>query len=758
MGFRSAAVGVGAATPANFTQTGHRIAGFSAVDNFYPPGTTTLPLRGSVFGNLPASDIGGWSIRDHTGTVVASGGAVASGSTGVLPIPVLPCGWYRVYFATAGGAYQGGGYFVITRTVSGMTNVAYDHLGDEMLLIKLHCASYRHSIGNAANPSSYIPTVAARVTNQTGWADPFDTARPKPKLCVFHNRTAGLETGVTTAVAALPQIDYWEGANEPGGVPNAGFTPIQQAFYTAVKAGNPTAKVLGPCPVAVGRGARDRLEAFFNAGGGDWVDILSFHTYNAHMGDLILGRRTWDAWVAQLQQHGLHTKPRVITEAGGFMGAEFGAGTYIRQAKQTMLDLLIAEQYGVQKEAWWFFYAKAHGFDGFPSYLTSSVGQPLPAAAMLYTHSQELLGTTWESRLDFGTIDNLYVIGSTYRRSDSTGVVSLMAPGKHAHPVTLHIPGVSSVVVVDCWGNEAITPVADGRLVLPLSMFPTYVRLPADATVTVVEPTRYGTIVSVGATATCTAGSRGSTLISSLTDGSFPNKLWWGSPNEFADSTSCWQSGVPLTTTAPQAVTLNLPSVSLVSKLVVHCPSPWQYALTSIMHATVEAQIDGGWTQVGTIDESPVVFAAPTNKQDGVDGWTDSFWDDRHIWEIDFPPAATTALRVIVTSVSFGGAPTLDSLNAYGALASSGGSVTAGMGTFTPHLALSALTAYGATTVEPPAQEEATTVDFRLLESGEVRMNENGVDPARITGDAAPTEAALTVRIDPDDLRNALGL
>jgi len=512
--------------------------------------------------------------------------------------------------------------------------------------------------------------------------------------------------------------------------------------------------VLGPCPVTIGFNSWP-TKFFFAGGGGNYCDVISFHTYNSHMGDLALGRRSWASWETILSDYGLQDKPRAITEAAAFFGAEYGAGSFMRQASFTMLDLLLAEQHKVQKEDWFYFYSKDRGYDRFPSWLV--MGQaPYPAVACLLTHTQELIGTTYEAVLDFGTIDNDYVIGSRYRRANSTGVVSMMAPGKRSHPVTLQITGGSptSLVTVDCWGNMGTVSVSAGLATVNVGGLPMYVRLPAGVTATPVGTgSRYGARRETGATATCTTGSAGSTLISSLVDGTRPNRLFWSQSNSLQTADSVWQSGSAFTSVSPQTVTVTLASPHSIGKVIVESPPAWQAALTAIRSATLEVRVDGVWTQVGTISESPTVLNVLSTKQDAINGYYESFDDETHKWEIDFDPDVASAVRLIVSSVTYGGVPTLTAYNAYGELNYAGAAVHAGQGTATPALALSRISVF-----DTPQTSEATTVDFRLLESGEVRMNENGVDPARITGDAAPTEVALTVRIDPDDLRNALGL
>lgn len=871
MVFREAALGTGVSTyPADFV-TLCRIPPQSA-------GTDTEAYKYNIIfqGQAVTFDlaysrashpVGSWVLRSFpSGLIVKSGGAIPAGTGWTSPTD-LACGVYRLYLTNSLGSPQGGGLLVVTRNVAGMPTTPPDLFVESVTLATMTMTGARRvNIPNASDTAGTAPQghLEANYVN-AHWKPVDSVARPKRTLLNFAETVtdASASSAVRAVVADFAStVDIFEGRNEPSGTPDSGYVPEAQQFYTDVKAAAPSALVASGAPVTIGPGAAAALSSFYGAGGGNYSDVIAFHTYNAHSGDLHAARTTWDSFVSVLTQYGQQNKTRICTEAASFFTAEFGAANYVRQAHLAMLDLLVQEQYGVTKENWYYFYARDNGFDDYPSQMSTLTGQPYPLVACLLTHSQELIGTQWEARLDFGTVDNDMVIGSSYRRADGTGVVSLLSPGKRDHPVTLQVTGGTPVnlTTVDCWGNQSTVTVTGGLARVAATTLPIYVRLPAGVTATAVDGTaRWGTKRSAGAVGyvgaknlptvvftdnadradgpigngwqtfgsatigiagnvfaksggdwaasgayrdlghsdgkvTLTANSSYGGILFRYTD---PNN-WWAlndtrvykcvggvltitpagpmtggqtvilnGPNigvygdqgvllteltdsfnqtatkhglfiwqslttldNFAfttgsdgslrsgsldqvlngplinalplnrgndgDAVSVWNSAAPVVPGSPQTITVELPSAVPVDRLLVHCPPPLQANLSVILRADVQALGADGttWTTVATIDASPLIVQVPSNRRDAANAWWDSYWDDQRIFELSFPKVTTAALRLVISTVSAGGSPTIDAYNAYGTLDQSSQPVTAGMGTATPPIALQRVVAY----------------------------------------------------------------
>ncbi len=89
-------------------------------------------------------------------------------------------------------------------------------------------------------------------------------------------------------------------------------------FYETVKSVSPGLKVMGPGTVSVGPGLQGYLRSFFGAGGGDWIDVFSFHAYNNVEGDLFLARKSMTELEKVLTEFGVEGKERWQTDQGYF--------------------------------------------------------------------------------------------------------------------------------------------------------------------------------------------------------------------------------------------------------------------------------------------------------------------------------------------------------------------------------------------------------------------------------------------------------
>jgi hypothetical protein len=711
----------GYATPADFLYLGEAAYRNILIANE----ALTFPLRGRDNTAASGTAVASWEVIDHTGLTVASGTGFTAGATWTLATS-LPTGWYRVLFRRASplpgwGLSQGGGMFLITRSVTGMPprppinlpGSGKDTVADTGLYAVTLTGPVRFD-ATISDPTYQSDNTRRGLDQLATYYTPYDTTRPKPALIAFPDGTdtanaAADAATVAAVVAQFPEVTHFEGQNEPNGNPGAEFVPVMQRFYANVKAARASAQVCGPSNVTIGGKALDRLGAFFAAGGGQYIDTLSFHTYNAHQGDLPLGRKTWDSWVGLLTQYGLQGKPRLNTEASSMLGAEYGAGQPIRQAVRTMLDLFLGEQYGVPKERWSWFYSTSHGFWDFPSFMENGAVSAFPAIAALLTHSQELLGTTFEARLDFGTADNDHLIGSRHRRSNGTGVVAMMSAGRADAVVALQLTGGSptSLTVIDAFGRTRTAAVTGGLATVTVGTLPVYVQLPAGITATPVSSsTRLGTNRTGSATAAATGGSYRLTSALQVLTGPWRNNAYFDADNN-GDGNSVWLSKLQPTPAAPVDFTVTLPSAVPVDTAIVHCPPPRQGTLNVIRDADVQVLVDGAWQTVKTIGYKPRTEPVVSDNRSGFNGWVEVFDQDVHVFEVTFPKVIATAVRLHVREVSAGGAPTIAALHAFGTTTASGGVITAGMGSDAPQLSLQRVALYDSTSSAVPAGQPA---------------------------------------------------
>lgn len=656
---------------------------------FLPGEALTFPIyQGS-------GSIGSWEVIDHTGLTVATGGPATLNQGGTFTIPsALPTGWYRILFRRNGtltgwGDSQGGGMFLITRQVTGMPPRPPINIDGAGTFID--AAYYWTTLtgplrldADVANPALQANQTAGEQQYATHYA-PYDTTRPKPLLMAFAGGTETADpvqttTNIGTIVNQYPTVTHFEAQNEPGGNPGAWYVPQMQRFYQNVKAARPGALVCGPCPVNIGGGGTSQLDAFFGAGGGQYLDVVSFHAYNGHNGDLMLGRKVFDGFNDLLTKHGLQNKPRMNTESGSQFGAEWGMGQIPRQAHRNLLDLMLHEQYGVQKESWSYFYPSSHGFWGYSSWVENDFLHPFAFVAQILTHSQELLGTAWEARLDFGTIDNQHLIGSSYRRANGTGVVALLSAGQADAQVTLQLTGgtAQTVVSLDGYGRTTTVPVVNGLVTVPVSTVARYVQLPAGITATPV-PRPLGVSKLLTNTVATVSGPRYRlTDPKQVVQGPWRNALYFDSGNN-GDGRSVFNSSTTPSDGAPVDFTVTF-TEAFIDTVVVHCPPSWQWALSVIRNADLQVLVNGTWKTVKNFGYQPRLEKIDSGFE-GVQGFAEVWDQDIHRFELTFDRVKASGIRLRVREVSAGGVATLEANNAFGATRQSDGApLSAGMG------------------------------------------------------------------------------
>jgi hypothetical protein len=442
-----------------------------------------------------------YDVIDYYGTVVASGNVTST----TITITAKPCGWYRLYLWGStndpdyGTLYGSSQFSVINVDARFPTHAAPGKQGyyseqsqaDQIIRGVVAMGPERYQIENAASPTSGNFNIAAKQAGRTLDASWYnnptyeDANRPRPAFVLFTNGTTGTgqPAGVTTTVSTLyPSIEWYEGPqNEP--TVNAGLVPAMQTFYNAVKAGNASAKVLGPNPVSIGDASG--INAFLAAGGGAYLDGLSVHIYNDNNGDLARMRYAMRTLTTVLQNNGFN-KPLWQTEQG-INDCDYGVYKPRMSGHWTMVNLLVCEQFGIPKERYHVWYALSHGFWNFPHFFEMSDGTLKPLVAMIRGFSEAVYGKPFTSAYDFGTPGNDMYLGSLYT-NPTTGArtVALMSGGVQDGEVTFDVTGMTAGTLfgTDCFGNAMSWPVSGSVLDVPMLPEPQYVDLPAGVTLT----------------------------------------------------------------------------------------------------------------------------------------------------------------------------------------------------------------------------------------------------------------------------------
>ncbi len=467
--------------------------------------------------------------------------------------------------------------------------------------------------------------------------------------------------GVVQVVQALYPlgVTYYEYTNEP--TLDALTAHRLKIFTGAVHAGHPSAKSMGPCPVSLNVTS---WRTFLSAGGGANCDVISFHDYNAMTnGNLNLGRYSIEQFLAVLAEFGHEDKELWQTEAGAAFTGVYGVH-HPRRARVKILHTLLWEQYGVPKERNPYWYDRSHGFWDFPVWWQHEDTSLTADAALHRVLSEEVFGKTHQQRLTFGEIADRILLGSTYGSASGSVVALIAASHMPGATATLSVTGASgSLTVVDAFGNETSAAITSGRVTVPVTDVPTYLRLPAGASAT---GYRFGDWPAVGS-AQPSSGRRAKVTGTGAGAAGISNDVHMRSYSHAA-----WgYFGVGVArpaTSMPDTVTLSWPTAARADRVVIWCGMAWQSG-SSLLDFDVQTSPDGvTWTTQATVTKTDATsFLFGTNSENT---WCtrETYWDEQWIYDVPFSggPVAFRHLRLVVRSTSFGGEPDGDCLTAGG--------------------------------------------------------------------------------------------
>ncbi len=463
-------------------------------------------------------------------------------------------------------------------------------------------------------------------------------------------------------------VHYFEGTyNEP--TLNAEQAHAQMQFQYSVHQGNPSAKATGPISVDIAN--LTAWQTFIDAGGLDYCDEISTHMYNSQTaGDFNLGRASIRAWLNLLEASGYSDKILWSTESTHARCSLYGSFKP-RDSDISLLMTLLLEQFGLPRERNQVWYDRSHGFWGYPSWFENQDGSLNPYAALYRTLAEETFYQLHHHAMDFRSdAANKIFLGSIYK-SESYGISTAVLVSHSFLPngtVTLTIDGTTDpITYVDGWGNEATATQSSGRITVPVSNIPTYVRLPQGVDCYVYSVAPGGDDWGATPPASVSAYGRakielGATNAPGIIDNVFQTE---------------YGTGVTYSEDVPNSGQVVWNSTVDVDRVVVFATPPWSIWST-LIDFDIQTTTDGtNWTTRATVtqgDPADVTFVHPTSSVQA--GCTyETYWDKQWIFDVKLPATyAATGVRVYVREVSWGGEP-IPEIDAAGMGQGNGGQV-----------------------------------------------------------------------------------
>ena len=600
-------------------------------------------------------------IRDYNGNTVETG--PVSGSS-IAPAVRDP-GWYRValYGNDQGMPYGdsvGSSMFSIIRDTPNFpklpppgTSGGVDWFSDSILRGVFGHGPQRHKVDNASAPDAEIAKLVTALDIDQKYYKSFDPARKRELLVVFPNGTTDL-AGVRKIVERFKGVvKYWEARNEPNFFMSAtAFVNNElKPFYELVKSVDPSMKVMGPGAVSVGPPMAGWNDEFFRAGGGKYIDAFSFHAYNCVNGDLTLVRQSFDQIDAWLRTYNLVGIEKWQTEQG-FYGPTWGGYQPRMQGRWTMLQMMTYEQYGIPKEHNHYWYDRNGGFWDHPCWIENEDESINPVGPLLRVWSEELYGTNFVSKYDFGNPGNQLFVGNLFTGVGKQ-VAAFMTAGETQSQLDLLITGASSVKVVSPFGVERVVPVVAGKVTLPVGELPTYVEF--SGTLNVSRSDWGQNLARLTGVSALASGSTAHPIftgvnnsIGKVINGQLDSWYWTQAPDAHI-----WSAN---NASYPGWIEVRLPSAQSIDRVVVYAGVLWQ-ADGSILDYQLQVDQGGQWVTVATVNEPTNTFRTFNQANHTT---VDSFYSERCVFTHSFAPVTTQKIRLLVNDVTWGGAVNKD--------------------------------------------------------------------------------------------------
>jgi hypothetical protein len=623
-----------------------------------------------------------YKVRDYYGAIVDKGPAATS-----LTVKPLPPGWYKLYVygdvdqGDPWGKSVGDACFAVFRAdpdhhfpalADKSVPGGMDGTGDQPTRDYSGMGPERLSVQDASKPDDAIKDLDPQVAVDKSLYLPYDPLRKRALMIAFPNGTKDIG-GVRKIVEHFQNdVEYWEPRNEPnGGSSGADFANNEmKPFYDTVKSVNPHLKVMGPGAVTITPAGNllGWTEDFLKAGGGKSIDAFSFHAYNSVNGDVEMARHALNVLQELLTKYGIGNIEKWQTEQGYF-AAVYGSFQPRLQGRWLMDQMMVYEQYGIPKEHNHVWYDMSHGFWDFPTWWENDGGGVNPAVPLLRVWAEELYGTNYTGKFDFGPAGDEQYLGSTFAGPGKNLAIFLSA-GDPYGAISLHVNRGTKLHVISPLGVPQDIAVKNGRCVLGVSELPVYVEL-APGQVVQPLPMDFGPNLARQSGVTATASGTGvspydkndNNDISKLTNGVLENWYYAQQKDEhpFVDDTwRDWSAAAPPPT--PAWVQINIPAATKVDRVVVFAAPPWQ-SQGSLLDFELQYDDNGQWKTVRTVLEPANTFKVYSSATRTT---VDSYYSDRWVFPLTFPSVTTAKIRLLVHDATFGGGATKDVVDAGG--------------------------------------------------------------------------------------------
>jgi hypothetical protein len=507
------------------------------------------------------------------------------------------------------------------------------------------------------NLASNVAAVAAisGVSAYIGaWGNAYGTfASTQALAATACSNTAYNSSAAWVAACYAVGITVFEGPeNEPAICAEAALK--LKLFSAAVKAGNASAKAMGPGVVQVGDLTHwgqffDELTALSFT-----PDYFSTHAYDAFSAggdnagtDMNCGRATLTPFFNLVSAKGFGAVPWFQTESTQSMPAQYGVHRP-RVARASILQTLVFEEYGVPREHNPDWYDTSQGFWNYPSFEELEDWSVEPHPVLYRTLAAETWGQTYRSRVTFpGLADSIFAAWLYDDGATNKTCVFLSTSYMAGSTITFATDATGPLTLVDSWGNTSSVTVSGGRFTVSPTEIPQYVRLPYGKTCTAYTVNGWtqpqNSDIALGQTCTVDA-----VAASVVTAGTFAAGTYFKAAGSLPSTVKIVFNQRPI----------NVPTID-VERVLIWCGNVWQ-TFSTLMTFTIATSTDGiTWTTRATFDNSSsyVSFLAGVDsKNTGTQ--RESYAPDQWIFDVSLGGSITLAqLRVSVTAATFGGLP-----------------------------------------------------------------------------------------------------
>ena len=407
----------------------------------------------------------------------------------------------------------------------------------------------------------------------------------------------------------------WEIENEP----QDRYTPenyVAQALAPAFRgahAADPAAQIMGPAIVRVDL---RWFALFFNAKGGESLDIVSTHSY-------IGTNRSWEehgnaedfvALQNLMAAHGLAKKPIWQTEQG-FTWNNHADMPRLHAAYAARMFALAASV-GVPNEHCYYFYTIYNGFE--PWYLFD--GAPNRSGMALRIFAEQTAGMKFQREIPMGKFAHALVF------TDGKQDALVCWLDDFRADVTFRMPPDARPKIVDIMGVPVV-PQSEkaGLITLRLDGFPRYFRAPHGTSITPLERFPAGTNLAdakTGAVASASSFAGAETDAANLNEGTWhfddgqtDQKIWVGKPD------------APM----PQWAAVRFPEPRRIDTIAAITPSS-NVGLPGARHYRLQVETNGIWRTVREV-------------RDNTTEW---------VLYAHFPPVTAAAVRVVFLDLNNG--------------------------------------------------------------------------------------------------------